>query len=181
MATLSVKVSAADHARAAAFILGHLRRLGQRPTSLLPWSIITTALYTTPLFVIVTAPNGLDDHTRTILRIAVLVLMLVPALFVFGVYRLRKADARALRVLSPPALENVSLDATAEGLSIETESMKSSLPWSSASVLVVDEAFAVVLAPRMAPVPITKSGSTSAEEFYVFLRHAQQYKAASAA
>jgi hypothetical protein len=181
MATLEVQVSQADYARASTFLVSHLRRLGQRPTSLLPWSIIATMLYSTPLFVIVVAPNGLDDHTRTVLRASVLALLLVPALFVFGVYRLRRADARALQPLAPPPSERIAMEATAAELRIETEAFKTTLPWSSAAVFVVDDEFAVVLAPRMAPFPVTKAGSASPEQFYLFLRHAQQYKAASAA
>ena len=181
MATLEVQVSQADYARASEFVVSHLRRLGQRPTSLLPWSIIATLLYSTPLFVIVVAPNGLDDHTRTILRVSVCALLLVPALFVFGVHRLRRADARALQPLAPPPSERVKMAATAAELCIETEAFKTAIPWSSAAVYVVDDEFAVVLAPRMAPFPITRSGSATPEQFYLFLRHAQQYKVASAA
>lgn len=101
VATLDIQVSEADYARATAFVPGHLRRLSRCPTPLAPWSIIATLLYTLPLFAIVTAPNGLDDRTRLILRGAVLCLLLVPALFVFGIYRLRKADASALQRLEP--------------------------------------------------------------------------------
>ena len=181
MASLKLQLKPEDYSRAFAYVLRHMRRAGQTSTSLGPWSILATVLYTIPLLVIVVAPNYQDDHTRLLLRGAVVALLLVPLVFVLGVVRLRKADAKALQPLEPSPSELVTVEATAEHLTIKTDTMNAQFPWSAASVFALDEEFAVVLVPRFSPLPVTRAGSPSPEEFYLFVRHAQQYKAASAA
>lgn len=96
-----------------------------------------------------------------------------------GVWRLRKADARALRPLATPPSEMVFAEATAGGMKVAIAGITFHLAWSEASVVVVDETFAVVVAPLLAPIPLTREGASSSEDFYLFLRHAQQFKSAS--
>ncbi|MFT3664992.1 hypothetical protein [Piscinibacter sp.] len=151
------------------------------PTSLKPLALLAYVLYTVPLFVILVAPNHQDEAIRSVLRWSVLALFIVPAFFVVGISRLRLADAKALASLAPHAEEPLTLEATASNLTVTTTSMTAVFHWSAVSVFVIDAEFAVLLATRTAPIPVTKVGSTSEEEFFAFLRHAQQYKAASAA
>lgn len=181
MAQLSLRLTQSDYSRASAFVVDKLRRAGATPTSLKPLALLAYVLYAVPLFVIVTAPNHQDEAIRSVLRWSVLALLIVPALFVIGVSRLRRADAKALASLASQANEPVLLEATASNLAVSTSSMTAVFQWTAVSVFVVDLEFAVLLAPRIAPIPVTKAGSTSEEEFFTFLRHAQQYKVASAA
>ena len=181
MAIIETQVTPQDYARASSFVVTKLRQAGRTQTSLAPLSILSILFFTIPLFVIATAPNAHDAHTKLLIRGSVLALFIVPFLFVFGVWRLRKADARALRPLATPQSETVFAEATASGMKVAIAGMTFDLPWSQASVLVVDETFAVVLAPLLAPIPLTRAGASSSEGFYLFLRHAQQFKSASAA
>jgi hypothetical protein len=181
LAALSLRVTQADYNRASAFILSHLRRQGASQTSLKPLSILAYLLYAIPLFVIITAPNGQTESTRTAVRAAVLALVVVPFLFALGVARLRKADARALSFLEPPMDEAITIEANAANLRITTAAMDASFPWSAVALFVLDSEFAVILLPRIAPLPLTCEGSTTPGEFFTLLQHMQQYKAASEA
>ena len=73
----------------------------------------------------------------------------------------------------------MSVKVAADGVEITTPTMFVRLLWASASLFVVSEDFAVLLAPRLAPLPITPAGWATKEAFFTFIRHAQQYKANS--
>jgi hypothetical protein len=179
--SIPLSLSNADYRRASEFVIGHLRRLGIAQTSLRPITIIATALYSVALFVVLTAPNFPDDRTRLILKLCVVALIAVPVLFVVCVKRLRLADARALQPLAPSPNETVRITVSAGHVEVRTETMTTQLSWSATSLFVLDQEFAVMLAPRMAPLPITPAACETSDQFISFLRLAQQYKANSAA
>ena len=181
MTSIPLTLSDADYRRASEFVVGHLRRLGATPTSFRPLTAIAALLYSVALFVILTAPDFTDDRTRLILKFCVAALIAVPVLFAVGIKRLRVADARALQPLAPPPAESVQLAVSASWVEVRTPSMTAQLAWPATSLFVLDLEFAVLLAPRMAPLPITPSACQSPEQFVTFLRVAQQYKANSAA
>jgi len=180
VAKLNLRLTQSDYVRASAFVIDRLRRINSTSTSLKPLALLAYILYSIPLFVIVEAPNYQDEAIRSVLRWSVLALFIVPTLFVIGVNSLRRADAKALASIRPRAEEPITVDATASNLTVTTPSMTAAFHWHAVSVFVIDAEFAVLLAPRTAPIPVTKAGSASEEEFYTFLRHAQQYQAASA-
>jgi hypothetical protein len=179
--SIELQLTDADYRRATAFVIAHLRALGRMPTSLRPLSVMAATLYGAALFVIAEAPNYSDDRTRLLIRGSVLALMAVPFLFAIGVKRLRLADAKAMQPLEPQSSESVHVSISASGVEVQTGSMATQLQWSAVSIFVLDPQFAVFLAPRMAPLPIVPSASATQEAFLLFLSHAQQYKANSAA
>jgi hypothetical protein len=181
MASLTVEVEQADYDRAWGFVVGHLRRQGKTPTSLRPIGILASLLFSVPLFVLVSGPTHLQPNDRQLIRWCVLALMLVPALFAFAVSRLRKADARAMQPLAPNAEEPLHLEASAVGLTANTQTMNVTFPWSTVSIYPIDPQFVVFLAPRVAPFPLPLRGSVSQDDYYTFVRHAQQYKDAARA
>jgi hypothetical protein len=181
MASVNVRVEQADYDRAWDFVVAHLRRHGKTPTSLRPLSYIAWFLFSIPLFVLVSGPNHLHANDRKIIRWSVLALMVVPLVFAFGVSRLRKADTRALQGLAPSAEEPLHLEVSAAGLSASTGTMRAAFPWSAVSIFVLDPQFVILLAPRVAPFPVPLRGTGGEDEYYTFVRHAQQYKEAASA
>lgn len=181
MASVTLRVEQADYDRAWGFVLGQLRRQGKTPTSLRPIGILASLLFSVPLFVLVSGPTHLHADDRQIIRWSVLALMVVPVLFAIGVSRLRKADARALQPLAPSAQEPLHLEANAAEFSASTETMRVAFPWSAVSIFVLEPRFVVLLAPRVAPFPLPLRGTVSEDEYYTFVRHAQQYKEAASA
>jgi hypothetical protein len=181
MTQLPLLLSEADYSRASAFVIGHLRELGATPTSVKPLTVVAVALYMLALFVVQTAPNFQDERTRLIIKLCVAALVAVPILFFIGVKRLRIADARALQPLMPSPGEPLSIAISANQLEVRSEFMTTQLSWSAASLFVLNTDFAVLLAPRMAPLPLTPAACKSQDEFLTFLRVAQQYKANSGA
>jgi hypothetical protein len=181
MASVNVRVEQADYDRAWDFVVARRCRQGKTPTSLRPLSYIAWFLFSIPLFVLVTGPTHLHANDRQIIRWSVLALMVVPLIFAFGVARLRRADTRALQRLAPSAEEPLHLEASAAGLSVSTETMRAAFPWSAVSIFVLDPQLVILLAPRMAPLPLPLRGTAGADEYYTFVRHAQQYKEAASA
>ena len=181
MMTLPLRLSQADYDRAFQFVFGHLHRAGKTSTSFKPLLGMATALYLAGLFVISTAPNYVDGKDRVIIKSSVLLLVAVPPLIALGAWRLRKADARALRPLAPSPEEELSVSVSADRLYLRTEKLTAEFQWSAVNLFVVGPDFAVLWLPRMAPLPLTASACTKADEFLDFLRLAQQYKAHNAA
>jgi hypothetical protein len=181
VASVTVRVEQADYDRAWGFVVGHLRRQGKTPTSLRPLGILAWFLFSIPLFVLVSGPTHLHANDRQLIRWSVLALMVVPLLFAFGVSRLRKADTRALQPLAPSTEEPLHLEASASEFSASTETMRVAFPWSAVSIFVLEPQFVVLLAPRVAPFPLPLRGTGGEDEYYTFVRHAQQYKDAASA
>lgn len=129
------------------------------------------------LFVLVEGPVYADEHSRLLARATVAAMVSLPVLVIAGLYMLQRAELRARRRLQPES-ESVALTADESGLCVRSDHMVATYTWDAVLVNVIDEGFAVLLMPRMGAVPVPLAASPSSEDFFAFLRSAQQYKAA---